>query len=61
MALSRKHYRLIANVIKDSTIIYKGVNKHMINKDNLVNDLIDVFTNDNSLFDWHKFEEACNM
>ena len=61
MALSRKHYRLIANAIKDSTIIYKGVNKHMINKDNLVNDLIDVFTNDNSLFDWRKFEEACNM
>ena len=61
MALSRKHYRLIANAIKDSTIIYKGVNKHMINKDNLVNDLIDVFTNDNSLFDWRKFEDACNM
>ena len=61
MGLSRKHYRLIANAIKDSTIVYKGVNKHMINKDNLINDLCGVFINDNGLFSRSKFEDACNM
>jgi hypothetical protein len=61
MALSRKHYRWIAKAINNSTIVYKGVNKHMINKDNLIDDLCGVFIGDNALFNRSKFEDACNM
>ena len=61
MALSRKHYVLIANAIKYNTIYCNNNTRKIIKKDALIGDLIDIFTNDNSLFDWRKFEDACNM
>ena len=57
--LSRKHYRLIAKAIKDSTIINRRDITY-IDKDLLINDLCGVFANDNSLFSRSKFVEACN-
>ena len=59
--LSRKHYRLIANAIKYNTIYCNNNTRKIIKKDALINDLIDIFTIDNSLFSRSKFEEACNM
>ena len=61
MALSRKHYVLIANAIKYNTIYSNNSTRKIIKKDALIGDLIDIFTNDNSLFDWRKFDDACNM
>ena len=57
--LSRKHYRLIAKAIKDSTIINRRDITY-IDKDLLINDLCGVFANDNNLFSRGKFVEACN-
>jgi len=51
---------MIAQVIKDSTIKYKGLNKNMINKTDLINDLCNVFISDNIRFDYRKFEDACD-
>ena len=51
--LSRKHYRLIAQVIKDSSVKYVGLNKSMINKGNLIDNLCIVLKKDNNLFKIH--------
>ena len=58
--LSRKYYKMIARVIKNSTIKYHGLNKSMINKDNLINDISIEFKRDNTLFNRDKFGKACD-
>ena len=58
--LSKKYYRLIAKVIKNSTIKYHRLNKSMINKDNLINDISIEFKRDNTLFNHAKFKDACD-
>ena len=58
--LSRKHYRLIAQVIKDSSVKYVGLNKSMINKGNLIDNLCIVLKKDNNLFNKDKFVNACD-
>ena len=57
--LTRKYYKLIAKVIKDSSTLdtYGDV---IVHKDDLINDLCDEFKQDNSLFDSDRFTSACN-
>ena len=56
--LSRKYYKLIAQCIKDSTIINRRDITY-IDKDLLINDLSIEFKKDNMLFNRDKFIEHC--
>ena len=57
--LSRKYYRLLARVIKDSTMKNNGKMLPTINKTNLVSDLCIELSRDNELFSPVKFINAC--
>ena len=57
--LSKKHYRLLARVIKDSTMKNNGKMLPTINKTNLVSDLCIELSKDNELFSPVKFINAC--
>ena len=57
--LSRKHYIKIASIIKDSTNTSDRL-APTLNKISLINRLSSMFRNDNQLFDYDKFFEACN-
>ena len=56
--LSRKYYKLIAQCIKDSTIINRRDITY-IDKDLLINDLSIEFKKDNMLFNREIFVEHC--
>ena len=56
--LSRKHYVVIARVIKDNTI--RKPLEEYIRKDDLINDLCVVFARDNNLFNSALFRDACD-
>ena len=61
--LSRKYYKLIADVIKDNTLIH---NEHkqmlaQVNKAGLVADLCKEFKRDNSNFNYNRFINACDV
>ena len=59
--LSRKHYRVIASIIKDNSEDRRnGIELMVINKDDLINDLCVMFARDNSLFSRSRFVDACN-
>ena len=55
--LSKKYYKMIAQVVSDNT--HTIDNRTHINKMGLVNDLSDVFQEDNINFDKRKFVIAC--
>ena len=57
--LSKKYYRLLARVIKDSTMKNNGKMLPTINKTNLVSDLCIELSKDNELFSPVKFINAC--
>ena len=63
--LSRKHYRVIASIIKDNSVdvvdetTQDGDTTSYINKDDLINDLCVVFARDNNLFNSALFSSAC--
>ena len=57
--LSRKYYRVLARVIKDSTVKHNGKMIPTINKTLLVSELCNELHNDNSYFNSSKFIEAC--
>tara|TARA_R100000005_G_scaffold89252_1_gene59722 strand:+ start:338 stop:514 length:177 start_codon:yes stop_codon:yes gene_type:complete len=57
--LSRKYYKLIAQVIKDNTIPQVQM-RDTLNKYNLINDLCVEFKKDNNLFNRDKFIDACD-
>ena len=59
MMLSRKYYRVLARVIKDSTIKHNGKMLPTINKTLLLSELCNELHNDNSYFNSSKFIEAC--
>ena len=59
MALSRKYYKMIARCIKVSEVKFHGVNKSMINKNNLIDALSDVLKRDNINFNYTTFKDAC--
>ena len=58
--MTKKHYKAIAQVIKNSTIIFKSMNKQVINKNELINDLCVMFKQDNNLFNSDTFKDACD-
>ena len=60
--LSRKHYVVIAKIIKDNTIDdnKQRFNKTRLYKNSLINDLCVVFARDNNLFDSSRFRRACD-
>ena len=58
--MSRKHYVVIAGIIKDNTI--KGSQSHMIpliNKVKFISMLGSMFKEDNNNFDANRFISAC--
>ena len=69
--LSRKHYKAIAQVLKDNsqTIVdeksyssQKGDTlTDWVHKDKLINDLCDMFKQDNNLFNRDRFISACKV
>ena len=67
--LSRKYYKMIAQVIKDNTIeddiqimddYCNSYTTNCIDKDSLINDISIEFKKDNSLFNINTFKDACN-
>ena len=61
--LSRKHYRAIAECIKDNTSQTEDNNTLIydnIDRDNFINDLCDMFKRDNNLFNSTIFRRACD-
>ena len=58
--MTRKHFIEIAKAIKFNTIYSNNSTRRIIKKDALINDLCVVFKQLNPLFDYNKFEEACN-
>ena len=54
--LSRKHYKAIAQTIKDNS--NKDID--VVDKDGLINDLCDIFKQDNNRFDYDRFVSACD-
>ena len=59
MALSRRHYQAIAQVIQDSTLKDNSMMLPIINKVTLINKLSTIFKDDNNLFNKDKFLDAC--
>lgn len=55
--LSKKYYKMIAEVINDNTFFN---NKRKLNKDTFITDLCREFKADNNLFNASKFIDACN-
>ena len=58
--MTRKHYIKIASIIKDSTNSTSNMLLPTLNKVTLINRLSSMFKDDNHLFDYNKFFEACN-
>ena len=59
--MTKKHYIMIAKAIKNNTIVnLRKDDEIVIRKESLINDLINDFQSDNALFDWRKFDDACN-
>ena len=58
--LSRKHYKAIAECIKDNTSQTEDNNTLIIDRDNFIDDLCKVFARDNNLFNTAKFRRACD-
>ena len=54
--MTRKDYIKIAKIIKDNTL---RDTQPILNKDNLIHDLVLMFEDDNHLFDGSRFKEAC--
>ena len=59
--MSRKHYRQVAKIIKDNTIINNNMMLPTLNKLNVINDLMLVFKQDNNNFNSSKFIDACSV
>ena len=57
--MSRKDYRLFAKIIKDNTIIKHDMMLPVLNKLNVINDLMLVFKEDNNNFNNRRFIDAC--
>ena len=64
--MTRKHFKAIAQAIKNNTMYTAKGCKTLLNddevlfKDDLIDDLCDIFASDNSLFNSSKFVNACN-
>ena len=56
--MTRKHFKAIARIVKDSTL---ASDDKLIVKDKLVNELNDIFSEFNDLFNPIRFKDACNI
>ena len=52
--MTRKHYRAIAQAIKDNT------SSNNINKVDFISDISDIFKRDNINFNYYTFRDACD-
>ncbi len=57
--MHRKHYRMIAKIIRENEVGIVGTNDLYLRKDNIINDLVLMLEEDNYLFDRDKFIKAC--
>ena len=55
--MSRKHYRQLAQAIKDTTM---RDTQPILNKDSFINIMCDMLYKDNNNFDKQRFIEACH-
>ena len=55
--MTKKDYQLIAEAISLAT---DGGLKHLVNKDQLISQLIPAFKKDNANFDGFRFSDACH-
>ena len=64
--LSRKHYRVIASIIKDNSVevvdetTQDGNTTSYINRESFINDITLYFGSDNNAFSWERFVNACD-
>ena len=58
--LSRKHYKVIASIIKDNTSQIENNNTLIIDRDSFINDITMYFKSDNNRFSWERFVNACD-
>ena len=68
--MTKKHYKAIAQVIKNNSqtmVDEKSFSTQegdtltdWVNKDRLINDLCDMFKQDNNRFDYDRFVSACD-
>ena len=54
--MTKKHFKAIASIIKDSKTQYS---RNKINKDILINDMCALFSAMNPRFDKQRFKDAC--
>ena len=59
--MTRKDYVMLARVIKDNTIIKSDMMLPVLNKLNVINELMLVFKQDNNNFDNRRFIDACSV
>ena len=57
--MTRKDYIKIARIIKDNEVGIVNTNDLYLRKDNIINDLVLMFKQDNNRFDSVKFINAC--
>ena len=65
--LSRKHYKVIASIIKENSEIKLFVDDEcnltketIINREEFINDITMYFKSDNNLFSWERFVNSCD-
>ena len=58
--MSRKHYVMIAGIVKDNTLVKGSKMLPTINKTMLVSELCTMFKADNTNFDIVRFIDACD-
>jgi len=57
--MTKKHFIKIAQAIKESTLKDDTMLLPIVNKVSLINKLSSIFKNDNDLFDYDRFVDAC--
>ena len=58
--MTRKDYIQFARIIKDNKLYTNNSTRKILKHDSLIDDLCDMFKQDNSLFDKERFINACN-
>ena len=59
MALSRKHYKMIARCIKEAEWVIDSRDNETLHRPSLINNLCIELKKDNSLFNKDRFVNAC--
>ena len=59
--MSRKHYVVIAKIIKDNTLVQSDKMLPTLSKTAVVSELCTLFVRDNNNFDMKRFIDACDI